>query len=195
MLTGFEPEDIARGVLEIAACSEEARAPWRDACRVKARLFDIETTRHGDRANSTTELLARKSRRQLDMSARRRRQRRGVCQRTLAFDYERLVSSPSLSSSPAAPSASSSRRPTTSPRFVAMPLWFFGGFSIHRSFLVFGFLILSCSTSLGFLALVPYWDNADSSLYQYQSAYLVLTGLFYALYMGNRTNARVETCA
>jgi hypothetical protein len=76
---------------------------------------------------------------------------------------------------------------------LAMPLWFFGGLSIHRSFLVFGFLILLFNIT-GFLALVPYWDNADSSLYQYQSAYLVVTGLFYALYMGNRTNARVEHC-
>lgn len=76
---------------------------------------------------------------------------------------------------------------------VAMPLWFFGGFSIHRSFLVFGMLLILFNI-LGFIALVPYWDNADSSLYQYQSAYLVLTGLFYALYMGNRTNARVESC-
>lgn len=76
---------------------------------------------------------------------------------------------------------------------VAMPLWFFGGFRIHRSFLVFGFLILLFNI-MGFLALIPYWDNPDSSLYQYQSAYLVLTGLFYALYMGDRTNARVEMC-
>ena len=76
---------------------------------------------------------------------------------------------------------------------VAMPLWFLGGFTIHRSFIVFGFLII-LYTITGFLALVPSWNNPDSSLYQYQSAYLVLTGLFYALYMGARTVARVELC-
>lgn len=76
---------------------------------------------------------------------------------------------------------------------VAMPLWFLGGFSINRSFLVFAFLIIAY-TMMGFLALIPYWDNADSSLYQYQSAYLVLTGLFYALFMGNETNRRVDLC-
>lgn len=76
---------------------------------------------------------------------------------------------------------------------IAMPLWFFGGFSINRSFLVFGFLLLGFNF-MGFLALIPYWDNPDSSLYQYQSAYLVITGLFYALFMGNRTSHRVELC-
>ena len=76
---------------------------------------------------------------------------------------------------------------------VAMPLWFLGGFSINRSFLVFAFLIISYTT-MGFLALIPYWSSPDSSLYQYQSAYLVLTGLFYALFMGNRTTHRVELC-
>lgn len=76
---------------------------------------------------------------------------------------------------------------------LAMPLWFIGGFSINRSFLVFAALILAFNF-MGFLALIPYWDNADSSLYQYQSAYLVLTALFYALFMGNRTTHRVELC-
>lgn len=76
---------------------------------------------------------------------------------------------------------------------VAMPLWFFGGFSINRSFIVFAFLILFY-TIFGFLSLIPYWDSPDSSLYQYQSAYLVLTGLFFALFMGNRTTHRVELC-
>jgi hypothetical protein len=76
---------------------------------------------------------------------------------------------------------------------IAMPLWFLGGFSISRSFLVFGTLILAFNF-MGFLALIPYWDSPDSSLYQYQSAYLVLTALFYALFMGNRTTHRVELC-
>jgi hypothetical protein len=76
---------------------------------------------------------------------------------------------------------------------VAMPLWFFGGFTISRSFLVPAFLLVAYNI-FGFLALIPYWDNALSALYQYQSAYLVLTGLFFALYMGDRTEARVELC-
>jgi hypothetical protein len=76
---------------------------------------------------------------------------------------------------------------------IAMPLWFLGGFSINRSFVVFASLILAY-TITGFLSLIPYWDSPDSSLYQYQSGYLVLTGLFYALFMGNDTTRRVELC-
>lgn len=76
---------------------------------------------------------------------------------------------------------------------IAMPLWFVGGFSIHRSFVLFGFLVLAY-TMMGFVALIPFWSNADSALYQYQSAYLALTALFYALFMSNRTSERVELC-
>ncbi|MEK4034715.1 O-antigen ligase family protein [Methylocystis sp. IM3] len=76
---------------------------------------------------------------------------------------------------------------------IALPLWFLGGFTISASLLIFAFLIVAFNI-MGFLALVPYWDNADSALYQYQSAYLVLTGLFYALFMGDRTTHRVELC-
>jgi O-Antigen ligase len=111
----------------------------------------------------------------------------------LRFDYEKLVSVSVFIFVACGAIGVIEPSPYDFASLVAMPLWFFGGFSIHRSFLVFGFLILLFNI-MGFLALIPYWDNADSSLYQYQSAYLVLTGLFYALYMGNRTSARVETC-
>lgn len=77
--------------------------------------------------------------------------------------------------------------------FIALPLWFFGGFTVHRSFLVFGFLLIGFNLC-GFLALAPHWDDPDSALYQYQSAYLVLTGLFFALFFGNRTTRRLDVC-
>lgn len=74
---------------------------------------------------------------------------------------------------------------------VAMPLWFFGGFSVQRSFVIFGFLLI-VYTITGFLALIPYWNNELSSIYMYQSAYLTLTSLFFALFTANRTLDRVE---
>lgn len=117
---------------------------------------------------------------------------RGDCA-PVVFDYEKLVAGSVFVFVACGAIGVIEPSPYDFASLVAMPLWFFGGFSIHRSFLVFGALIILFNI-LGFLALIPYWDNADSSLYQYQSAYLVLTGLFYALYMGNRTNARVESC-
>jgi O-antigen ligase len=75
--------------------------------------------------------------------------------------------------------------------FLAIPLWFFGGFTMQRSFIVFAFLIL-LYTLMGFWTLIPYWSDADSALYEYQSAYLTMTGLFFALFVGDRTPERAE---
>jgi hypothetical protein len=75
--------------------------------------------------------------------------------------------------------------------FVAIPLWLLGGFTIQRSFILFASLILAY-TMAGFLALIPYWSNADSALYEYQSAYLTVSGLFFALFLGNRTRRRAD---
>jgi len=74
---------------------------------------------------------------------------------------------------------------------VAIPLWFLGGFTLHRSFLLFAFLIVAY-TILGFLALIPYWSVAESAMYQYQSAYLTFTALFFALFVADRTLERSE---
>lgn len=74
---------------------------------------------------------------------------------------------------------------------IAMPLWLLGGFTIQRSFIVFAFLIL-LYTLMGFVTLIPYWSDADSALYEYQSAYLTVTGLFFALFIGERTQERGE---
>lgn len=59
-LTSFEPEDIARGVLEIATLDDDARGAMADACRDRARLFDIRTTATQTR-RLYEELLARKA--------------------------------------------------------------------------------------------------------------------------------------
>ena len=75
--------------------------------------------------------------------------------------------------------------------FVAIPLWAIGGFTIHRSFVVFYFLLVLFAV-FGFLALLPYWNNSDAVVYQYQTAYLTVTGLFFALYVADRAPARGE---
>lgn len=43
-LTSFEPDDIARGVLDITGLSADARHAMSLACRERARIFDIRTT-------------------------------------------------------------------------------------------------------------------------------------------------------
>ena len=75
--------------------------------------------------------------------------------------------------------------------FVAIPLWALGGFTIQRSFVLFYFLLV-LQALLGFFALIPYWSDADAAIYQYQTAYLTVTGLFFALYVAERTHERAE---
>lgn len=60
VLTGFASEDIARGVLEIAATTPEARARMAVACRARARLFDAGTTMARHRALYEELLAARR---------------------------------------------------------------------------------------------------------------------------------------
>lgn len=75
--------------------------------------------------------------------------------------------------------------------FIALPLWAFGGFRVHRSFVLPYFLLVGYTVS-GFLALVPYWTKPDSTIFEYQSMYLVVTALFYALFIAERTPRRAE---
>jgi hypothetical protein len=110
---------------------------------------------------------------------------------SLVFDYQKLVNAAvwifvlSGAISLVEPS------PYDFASMIAIPLWFLGGFTLHRSFLLFAFLIISY-TILGFLALIPYWSVADSAMYQYQSAYLTFTALFFALFATDRTVERAE---
>jgi hypothetical protein len=76
---------------------------------------------------------------------------------------------------------------------VAIPIWFFGGFKIHR--VQVPIIILWCVFELsGFAALMPHWDDADSRVYQFQSLYLFLTVICFTLFFGERTLERAEIC-
>ena len=75
--------------------------------------------------------------------------------------------------------------------FVAIPVWFIVGFRVHRTFVLFAGLMF-VYTLAGFIALVPYWNEPDPVVFMLQSLYLVITGLFYALYFGERAEQRAE---
>jgi hypothetical protein len=74
---------------------------------------------------------------------------------------------------------------------VVIPLWWLAGFKIHRSFVPLYFLLV-LNTTVGFLALAPVWDDPNAALFEYQSAYLTVTGLFFALFAAQRTERRIE---
>jgi hypothetical protein len=76
---------------------------------------------------------------------------------------------------------------------VAIPVWFVGGFKIHR--VQVPILLLWCIFELsGFAALIPHWDETDSRIYQFQSLYLFFTVICFTLFFGERTIERAEIC-
>ncbi len=76
---------------------------------------------------------------------------------------------------------------------VAIPLWLFGGFRLHRALLPI--LALWCVfEAAGFLALMPYWEEHDAQLYQLQSLYLFVTTVFFTIFFSERTQARATLC-
>jgi O-antigen ligase len=77
--------------------------------------------------------------------------------------------------------------------FLAIPIWFLGGFRIHRIQIVILFLWCIFEIS-SFLALLPYWDEADPRKYQFTSFYLFLTVICFTLFFGERTIERANVC-
>lgn len=72
---------------------------------------------------------------------------------------------------------------------IVAPLWLLSGVKIHRGVLFI--LILWCIFELsGFLALMPYWGEPNPTTYQFQSLYVICTGLFFILFFSERSLSR-----
>ena len=76
---------------------------------------------------------------------------------------------------------------------IAIPVWFIAGFRMHWSFIPFAMMLLVYNFA-GFLALVPYWNETGPAMFMFQSFYLLVTVLFFALFFGERTTERAELC-
>ena len=78
--------------------------------------------------------------------------------------------------------------------FVAvMPMWFIGGFKVHRLILPFVALVFLWNLG-GFIALIPYANEPDPMLFMEQSLYLAITAVFFALFFAEDTQRRAEIC-
>ncbi len=122
-----------------------------------------------------------------EAGAKRNAARREV----FSFDYQKLVNASVWIFVASGSIAIIEPSPYDFASLFAIPLWFLGGFTLQRSFVLFAAIMVSY-TIIGFLALAPYWHVADSVMYQYQSAYLTLTALFFAAFVGDRTLERAE---
>ena len=76
---------------------------------------------------------------------------------------------------------------------LALPLWVFGGFRLHRSLVPILALWLVFEVA-GFLSLMPYWDEHDAKLYQLQSLYLFVTTVFFTIFFSERAEIRATLC-
>ncbi|HEY8163005.1 MAG: O-antigen ligase family protein [Methylocystis sp.] len=112
-------------------------------------------------------------------------------QRRLVVDYEKFVSAAMVLFMSFVNVGMIEPSPYDLTSLIAMPIWFIGGFKVHRSFILFAGILLIYLIS-GFIALTPYLNDPSSTIYFYQTVYLVLTGLFFALYSGEKTQQRVE---
>ena len=76
---------------------------------------------------------------------------------------------------------------------VAIPLWFLGGYKASRTLILFLALLITYNIG-GFISLVPYWNEFDPVMFMFQSLYLAITCVFFALYISEHTSQRAELC-
>ena len=76
---------------------------------------------------------------------------------------------------------------------IAIPVWAFGGFRLHRA-LVPILIMWLVFEAAGFLSLMPYWNEHDAQLYQLQSLYLFVTTVFFTIFFSEHTIDRATVC-
>ncbi len=76
---------------------------------------------------------------------------------------------------------------------LIVPVWFFGGFKVHRSVVPLVFVLFLYNIG-GFFSLVPYFNETDPKIWIFYSVYLGLTGIFFALFFAEDTQKRVDIC-
>jgi O-antigen ligase len=70
-------------------------------------------------------------------------------------------------------------------------LWILGGFRVHRA-VIPHILFLELWVLGGFIGLVPYWNEDDPVSFMFHTLFITTTGLFYALFLAERTSRRLE---
>ena len=74
---------------------------------------------------------------------------------------------------------------------LAIPIWFLGGFKVHRTFLPL-FVLISLYNLGGFIGLIPYIVEPEPTLFMLQSLYLAVTTLVFGLFFAEDTLRRTE---
>ncbi|MDT2022442.1 O-antigen ligase family protein [Methylocella sp. CPCC 101449] len=75
--------------------------------------------------------------------------------------------------------------------FIVLPLWLLRGFRLNVVLMPMIFLWVIYDIA-GFVALMPHWNEPDPRLFQFQSLYLVIMGIFFAMFFSEETEERLE---
>ena len=111
----------------------------------------------------------------------------------LRFDYQRLVDGGAWLFVASGGIALVEPSPYDFLSFAAIPLWFLGGFTVHRFVLPF-FAIVFFYVLGGYLSLLPHIDESDPLQFMLQSTYLAVTVVFFALFFAERSVERADLC-
>ena len=77
--------------------------------------------------------------------------------------------------------------------FVALPLWFLGGFTMRRTVVPLLAVVFAYELG-GFISLIPHLDETDPRVFMLLSLYLGLTAIVFALYFAEDSERRLEIC-
>ena len=118
---------------------------------------------------------------------------RPASQRRLTVDYQRVVNAAFALQMFAGMVSLIEPSPYDFVTMLAIPIWAFGGFRLHRAVVPVLLLWVVFETA-GFLALMPHWQEADPRLFQLQSLYLFVTVVFFTIFFSERTVDRATVC-
>lgn len=76
---------------------------------------------------------------------------------------------------------------------LIVPVWFVGGFKIHRSVVPLVAVLFVYNVG-GFISLIPYFNESEPKVWVFYSVYLGISGIFFALFFAEDTLKRIDIC-
>ncbi len=77
--------------------------------------------------------------------------------------------------------------------FIVLPIWFLGGFKVHRGIVILAAVLFAYDLG-GFISLIPYLNESDPRVFMLLSLYLAMSAIFFAVYLAQDSERRAELC-
>lgn len=72
-------------------------------------------------------------------------------------------------------------------------IWLLAGFRLNVALMPIIMLWMVYNIA-GFVSLMPYWGDPEPTMFQIQSLYLIITGIFFSIFFSEKTEERLELC-